>query len=123
MYIGTTGIMHRTTTTSSKTIKHDICELGTLEELDAHKLYDLDVVQFKYNDGVITDKEDCRYGKDLPGFIIEDLAEIYPIAVDMPSNDVKEWSWNQRYLIPAMLKLIQEQNERIKMLEQNKGGN
>lgn len=122
-YVGNTGMFTRTTETSSRTLKHDILELGASEELDAKRLYDVDVVQFKYNDGVITDKNDCRYGKDLSGFIIEDLAEKYPIAVDMPSDNVQEWSWNYRYMIPAMLKLIQEQNERIKMLEQNKGGN
>ena len=57
------------------------------------------------------------YGKDLPGFIIEDLCEKYPIAVDKPSDNVKGWSWNAQYLIPPMLKLIQEQNKRINILE------
>jgi phage minor structural protein len=122
VYVGNTGMFTRTTATSSKTIKHDIEELGSLETLDPKKLYDVDVVQFKYNEDIITDKDDARYGKDLPGFIIEDLAEKYPVVVDRPSDNVKEWSWNQRYMIPAMLKLIQEQNERIKMLEQKKGG-
>ena len=75
------------------------------------------VYQFKYNDDIITDKEDARYGRDLVGFIIEDLNKKYPIAVDKPSEDVREWSWNAQYLIPPMLKLIQEQNKRINILE------
>lgn len=119
VYVGTTGMFSRYSADgSSKEIKHDIFELGKSEELDAEKLYDLEVVQFKYNDGVITDKNDVRYGKDLPGFIIEDLDKIYPIAIDKPSDDVKTWTLNMRFLIPAMLKLIQEQNERLEQLEQ-----
>ena len=117
-YIGTTGILSRTTNTSSKTIKHDIKELDLDSELSANKLYDVNVYQFKYDDGIITDTEDERYGKDLVGFIIEDLNEKYPIAVDKPSEDVREWSWNSQYLIPPMLKLIQEQKEEIEALKE-----
>lgn len=116
-YIGSTGILSRTTTTSSKTIKHDIKELQEDGELSAKKLYNIGVRQFKYNDGVITDTEDARYGKDLVGFIIEELDEIYPIAVDKPSDNVKEWSWNAQYLIPPMLQLIQDQKQEIEELK------
>lgn len=119
LYVDPNGVFARTTNTSSKTIKHDIEELGISEELDAKRLYDLNVVQFKYNDGIITDENDVRYGKDLPGFIIENLDEVYPIAIDKPSDNVKEWSWNERCLIPAMLKLIQEQHEEIEELKTN----
>lgn len=116
-FIGKGGVLSRTTNTSSKTIKHDIKLLDSDGELSADKLYDIKVYQFKYNDDIITDKEDARYGKDLVGFIIEDLNDKYPIAVDKPSDNVKEWSWNAQYLIPPMLKLIQEQNKRINILE------
>ena len=110
VYVGTTGIFTRTTNTSSRTIKHDIERLVN-EDIRAERLYDLDVVQFKYNNNIITDMEDARYGKTLPGFIIEDMDNIYPIAVDKPSDNVKEWSWNAQYLVPPMLKLIQEQHK------------
>ena len=116
-HINSEGKLSRTTATSSKTIKHDICSIGQCNQISAEKLYDIDVVQFKYNEGVITDKTDSRYGKDLPGFIIEDLCEKYPIAVDKPSDNVKEWSWNAQYLIPPMLKLIQEQHSEIELLK------
>lgn len=116
-HINSEGKLSRTTNTSSKTIKHDIVELSSESELSANKLYDVNVYQFKYNDDIITDKEDARYGRDLVGFIIEDLNKKYPIAVDKPSEDVREWSWNAQYLIPPMLKLIQEQNKRINILE------
>lgn len=110
VYVGTSGIFTRTTNTSSRTIKHDIESL-TGEAIRAERLYDLDVVQFKYNDNIITDMEDARYGKTLPGFIIEDMDRVYPIAVDKPGEDVKEWSWNAQYMIPPMLKLIQDQHK------------
>ena len=120
VYVGTTGIFSRyLSSASSRTIKHDIKTLGISNELDARKLYDLDVVQFKYNDGIITDKNDVRCGKELPGFIIEDLDEIYPIAIDKPSDDVKQWTWNAAYLLPPMMKLIQEQHEEIEELKTN----
>lgn len=116
LFVGSTGIFSRSTNTSSRTIKHDIKEIEN-KELNADKLYDVGVYQFKYNDGIITDENDARYQKDLVGFIIEDLNEKYPIAVDKPSEDVKEWSWNAQYLIPPMLKLIQEQKRHIDDLE------
>lgn len=114
-YVASDGKLSRTTTTSSKTIKHDIDDLK--DELVADKLYDIDVHQFKYNEGIITDKNDCRYNKNLPGFIIEELDEAYPIAIDKPSDNVKEWSWNAQYLIPPMLKLIQDQHREIEELK------
>lgn len=112
VYVGSTGLFSRHTSSSSRLIKHDIAPL-TDKELNADNLYNIDVVQFKYNDGVITDKEDTRFGKLLNGFIIEDLEEKYPIMIDKPSDDVKEWSWNIRYIIPPMLKLIQDQKKAI----------
>lgn len=116
MYVGSSGMIYRTTNTSSRTIKHDIKELSD-EDLKAENLYNLNVVQFKYNDGIITDEHDARYGKDLVGFIIENMNEVYPIAVDKPTDNVKEWSWNTQYLIPPMLKLIQEQHKELEQLK------
>ena len=116
MYIGASGRLYRSTNTSSRTIKHDIKALQG-ENINAHNLYDVEVVQAKYNEDILN-KNDYRYMQDLPMFIIEDLYEKYPMAVDKVSDDVKEWSWNAQYLIPPMLKLIQEQNERINKLEQ-----
>jgi|GEM_PF-2650591 len=115
MYVASGGTISRTTNTSSRTIKHDIERLSA-DELKAENLYHLGVVQFRYNDGIITDTEDARYGKTLPGFIIEDMNNVYPIAVDKPGDNVKDWSWNAQYMIPPMLKLIQDQHsEDIRM--------
>ncbi len=116
MYVGSSGMIYRTTNTSSRTIKHDIKELSD-EDLKAENLYNLNVVQFKYDDGIITDEHDARYGKDLVGFIIENMNEVYPIAVDKPTDNVKEWSWNTQYLIPPMLKLIQDLHKEVEALK------
>lgn len=110
VYVNSSGVFTRTTTTSSRTIKHDIESLIN-EDIKAENLYNIEVVQFKYNDNIITDMEDARYGKTLPGFIIEDMNNVYPIAVDKPGVDEKEWSWNAQYMIPPMLKLIQDQHK------------
>lgn len=109
-FIGNTGVLSRTTNTSSKEIKHDIKDLQDTD-IAAERLYDVNVYQAKYNKEIITDTNDSRYLKDMPMFIIEDMNEKYPIAVDKPSDDVKEWSWNVQYLIPPMLKLIQAQHK------------
>ena len=98
---------------SSRTLKHDIGEIN-VDDIDPHRLYDADVIQFTYNKGYLNDS-DCRANRPLPGFIAEDLYEVYPMAVDV--EDGKTLTWNPRYIIPPMLALIQEQNERIKALE------
>lgn len=124
VYVGTTGMFTRSTKTSSRTIKHDIKPVED-EDLNPENLYELPVVQFKYNqEDVKLDENDCRYDKNLIGFIIEDMDEKFPIAVDKPTDNVKDWSWNDQYMIPAMLKLIQEQkkeldelNNKVKLLE------
>ena len=56
------------------------------------------------------------------GFIAEDIYEIYPIAADYhydESGDVVIDGWNDKYIIPAMLKLIQEQKKEIDLLKKS----
>lgn len=100
---------------SSRTIKHDIKPLQD-KELQAENLYDINVYQAKYNADIIAE-DDCRYLKDMPMFIIEEMNEIYPIAITKPMDDVKSWSWEPAYLIPPMLKLVQDQKKQIDELE------
>lgn len=115
MYVGSTGVVSRTTNTSSRTIKHDITGLQD-EQIKAENLYNVNVYQAKYNEDILSD-DDPRYLKDLPMFIIEDLDEKYPVVIDKPSENVKEWSWNAQYIIPPMLKLIQMQHEEIEAIK------
>lgn len=100
---------------SSKRYKHDITDKID-EELDAHKLYKLQMKQFVFNNEHIPQYEDMR-GLTVPGFIAEDVAKIYPSAV-IHNQDGEIESWDERRIIPAMLKLIQEQHEEIEKLKQ-----
>ena len=112
MYIGASGKFYRSTKTSSRKIKHDILPLQN-EDLKAENLYDIEVVQFKYNDGVLSE-EAQRIDTDMPGFIIEDLEKVYPIAVDKHGKeDSIYWSWNETYIIPGLVKLAQIHKERL----------
>lgn len=99
---------------SSKRYKIDIEPLSA-SDLDHKKLLDVDVVQFKYKPGYLMNG-DVRENKDIPGFIVEDLERIYPIAIDY-NDDGSPEMWNSNILIPPMLKLIQELNERVQELE------
>lgn len=118
-YIDSAGNVWKSSTTSSKRFKEDVKPVENME-LNPENLYDIDVVQFKYKKGHFTNKEDPRYRKDMIGFIAEDVYEHYPIAADYHIGDdgnVVCDGWNEQYLIPAMLKLIQDQHKRILELE------
>lgn len=127
VYIGYDGYFYRSTSVSSKRYKTDIKNIED-KDLDPHKLYNLEIKQFKYNNDFLN-KNDYRYNKNLIGFIAEEVEKIYPIAIDYEKdkngNTVVE-NWNERYIIPAMLKLVQEQHEQIEKLEEEikqlKGG-
>ncbi len=96
---------------SSRRYKHNIKPLS-----DAHKLLDLPVVEFEWNDDHKLQYEDMR-GKTIPGIIAEDVDKIYPAAVihDPETGEIE--SWDERRIIPGMLALIQEQDAKIKSLE------
>ncbi len=113
------GEFKRSTNTSSKRYKTDIKDIEK-DELDVHKLYNLPVRQFKYKTNYFKNTKDPRYNKELIGFIAEEVAEIYPIAADYEKDkngkEVIE-NWNERYIIPPMLKLIQELHSDIEQLK------
>lgn len=97
---------------SSRRYKEQIEELVG-SEVDAERLYDARVVQFQYRDDYL-DSKDQRYNKVVPGFIAEELAEVYPIAVNYADEQPEDWE--PKFLIPPMLKLIQEQHKQIEAL-------
>ncbi len=103
------------TGSSSKRYKHDITA-DISEELDAHRLYDLEMKQFVFNADHPLQYGDMK-GKTLPGFIAEEVAEIYPSAA-IHDNDGNVESWDERRIIPGMLKLIQEQKEQLDKQQQ-----
>ena len=115
VYIAENGNLLMGTTESSRRFKHDIKAI-TNEELDPKRLYKLPVIQFVYNKEHLGNEKDCRYLRELPGFIAEDVAEIYPTAADInEEGDIV--GWNEHYMIPPMLSLIQELNDRVTALE------
>jgi hypothetical protein len=100
-------------TASSAQWKNSISDLDG--DLDATKLLELPVHKFKFNNDYLAE-EDQRYDTFVPGFIAEELAEIYPIAAEKDAEG-KPSDWNSRLLLPPMLKLIQDQAKKIEELE------
>lgn len=99
---------------SSRRFKHDIAPIYNAD-LDPHRLYDIGVCQYKYNLDYI-DEDDQRYNQDVVGFIAEDVYEKYPVAADIGMFGTVE-DWNIRFMLPPMLKLIQEQHDEINTLK------
>jgi hypothetical protein len=112
-YITTTGQIRKTSTTSSQRYKENITDIFNVPELNPKALLDLPVRAFTYKDGHIPATDD-RANLMLPGFIAEEVDSIYPVAADY-ENGVE--TWNSFYIVPAMLALIQDQENRIKTLE------
>ena len=107
------GGLYRSTASSRKW-KNNINLISG--DLNPNKLLNLPVRQFKFNDDYLL-QEDQRYGKLVPGFIAEELFEIYPIATEL-DGEGNPMDWNSRLMLPPMLKLIQDQAAKIEDLEQ-----
>lgn len=101
---------------SSRRYKHDIEELKD-NKLDPHKLLELSVKQFVYNKGIKLQYQDME-NQLLPGFIAEEVAEIYPSAVIRNVDTGEIESWDERRIVPGMLALIKEQHDKIKEQEE-----
>lgn len=114
--VGTTSPIGRLmyNASSSRRYKHDIEDLNS-EQLNPKHLYDIKLKQFKYNSSYL-DEGDERSETNVPGFIAEEIYEIYPIAVDLDDEGLPQ-DWNDRYIIPPMLALIQEQHKEIEQLK------
>ena len=111
--VGSAGML-RPIGSSSRRYKRDIKAIED-EELDPHKILNIEVVQFKYNADYLAE-DDQRQGVNVPGFIAEQVEDVYPIAANKNDDGTVE-DWNHRFLMPAMLKLIQEQHEEIETLK------
>ena len=71
-------------------------------------------MSFNYNKGNCSD--DPNGENDIVGFIAEDVERVFPVAAQYNEDGSVEM-WNSQIMVPAILKLVQEQNERIKELE------
>jgi hypothetical protein len=109
----------RRSTASSQRYKENIVELRSVAHLDPNKLLTLPVRAFSYKTDYL-DAADDRAGLLMPGFIAEEVAEIYPIAADKDKGVVE--SWNDRMIVPSMLALIQGLHARVTMLEGGTNG-
>jgi hypothetical protein len=111
--VGQSGLMFLSTASSSR-FKTDIDDINTTDyELQPERLLDLPVRVYKYKHDYL-DNNDIRHDLLIPGFIAEEIAEAYPIAVDL--EDGVPYSWNERMVIPGMLALIQKQHAQIQSL-------
>ena len=104
----------RRSTASSGRFKEQITDIADVAELNPNKLLDLPVRAFKFKADYL-DPADNRAGILVPGLIAEEVAQFYPAAADS-ANGVIE-NWNERFIIPGLLALIQNQEKRIKQLE------
>lgn len=115
MVVTANGIFGRSTS-SSQRYKKDI-SVADIDELKG--LYDLPVKKFKYKEDYIAE-DDELYDKYLYGFIVEDLENVLPCAVqhEMDTDGtLKPEMWNSNIIVPSLLKLIQDLNNRLKVLE------
>ena len=101
-------------TASSRRFKNTIVPISEEGQLDPKKLLDIPVVAFKYNEDYLS-SDDSRFNKMIPGFIAEDIEQIYQIAAE--ADGIGATDWNPRYVIPGMLALIQELYTKIETLE------
>lgn len=104
---------------SSKRYKNHVANMTTDE---AKKVLEIPIVWFKYKDGYL-DPSDWLNGKEIPGFYAEDAYKAFPEAAQLNEKGQPE-DWNYRTIIPAMLKVMQDQQEtidnlvkRVEMLE------
>lgn len=113
VYMGAANRLNKITS-SARRYKNSISSVSN-PMLDPHRLYDIPVVQFRFNMDHLNNPLDSRYDKDVIGLIADDVAKYYPIAADYEDGQVE--NWNSRYLIPPMLSLIQEQHREIQSMQ------
>lgn len=93
---------------SSKRYKNHVANMTTDE---AKKVLEIPIVWFKYKDGYL-DPSDWLNGKEIPGFYAEDAYKAFPEAAQLNEKGQPE-DWNYRTIIPAMLKVMQDQQKTI----------
>lgn len=110
VYVRANGTLY--STSSSRRYKHDI------EPLDINKinkLYNLDVVTYKYNLDHFDDMSDPDINKNFIGMIAEDIAEICPTLVVYNTQGQVEM-WDEFQFPACLLALIQNNHKEISSL-------
>lgn len=98
-------------TASSRNVKKHIKSVDK-NIINYESLYDLPIRQFEFKDGINGSGID---GVQI-GFIADEVAKIFPNAA-LRNKDGEPSNWTERTIIPAMLKLIQEQHTEIENLK------
>ena len=102
-----------------RTYRHKKRKIKSIQdaEIDPHRLYGVRTREFVYNDGYLAEG-DCRIRKKIPGFVVEELREDYPIAVEFDrfGNPV---NWSPRMFIAPIIVLLQEQHKEIMQLKED----
>lgn len=116
MFVTENGVFGRSTS-SSQRYKRDIA-IADIDDLKG--LYSLPIKKFKYKNDYLSTNDEL-YDKYLYGFIVEDLENILPCAVQHKNDEdgatIPEM-WNSNIIVPSLLKLIQDLNTRLKVIEE-----
>ena len=89
-----------------------------VNESDIRALYNTKVVWAKYKNGYLAE-DDERYGSFMPMFIAEDIEDKFSLAVD--HQDGLAENWNERIMIPVMMRMIQLQKDKLSEMDNIKG--
>lgn len=102
-------------TGSSERYKENI-SLVTDINLNPEKLYSLPVRQFQFKEGVLNKNDPYNLTRHMTiGFIAEEVEKYYPVACVKREGQIEDW--DVRYIVPAMLSLIQNQHKEIEDLK------
>lgn len=110
---------------SSSSSKRYKKHMGYVTVEQAEGLYEIPVVWFQYKNGYLGEG-DYLEGKDIPGLYAEDVSAFLPEAasIHMKKKDdsgtpTDEWQiedWDMKTVIPLIIKLLQDQKEKIDKL-------
>lgn len=113
MYITSNGVLGRATS-SSQRYKIDIKDVQD-DTLDPYHILNIPIRQYKYNN------DNIPIGKDTDdtyiGLIAEEVAKAYPAAAEY-NEDGQVEMWNIKVIVPAMLKILQDQQKEIEQLKE-----
>lgn len=97
---------------SSKRYKNHV---RNLEEDDIAGLYELPTVYFTYKPGYLEEDSDIP----IPGLYAEDVEQYLPFAARYQGGKIEDW--NERMIIPYLIKAIQECHREITELKRKAG--
>ena len=106
------GFVFKKASSSKRYKKH----LSFMEESDVKNLYDLRPVFFEYKEGYLMESDPDNKRK-IPGFYAELVEKYFPDAVKYNEKGQVE-DWDPKKLLPAVLKLVQEQKKEIDALKE-----